>query len=76
MTTIKPELLDELLAGVSSAEELTGDAGLFKQLKKVLMERALDAELTQHLGYEKGDTAGRGSGNNRNGHSRKGADRG
>ena len=35
------------------------------------MERALGAELTHHLGYEKGDPAGRGSGNNRNGHSAK-----
>ena len=71
MTTIKPELLDELLSGVSSPEDLTGDSGLFKQLKKALMERALGAELTHHLGYEKGDPSGRGSGNNRNGHSSK-----
>ena len=71
MTTIKPEVLDELLAGVSSPDELMGDAGLFKQLKKALMERALGAELTHHLGYEKGDPAGRGSGNSRNGHSAK-----
>jgi putative transposase len=71
MTTIKPELLDELLSGVSSPEDLLGDAGLFRQLKKALMERALGAELTHHLGYEKGDPAGRGSGNNRNGHSSK-----
>jgi hypothetical protein len=41
MTTIKPDLLDELLAGVLSPEDLTGEAGLFKQLKKALMERAL-----------------------------------
>lgn len=69
--TIKPEVLDELLAGVSSPEDLMGDAGLFRQLKKALMERALGAELTHHLGYEKGDPAGRGSGNSRNGHSAK-----
>lgn len=71
MTMIKPELLDELLAGVSSPEELTGDAGLFKALKKALMERVLGAELTHHLGYEKGDVAGRGSGNSRNGAFKK-----
>ena len=71
MTTIKPELLDELLAGVSSPEDLTGDGGLFKALKKAMMERVLGAELTHHLGYEKGDVAGRGSGNSRNGHSKK-----
>jgi putative transposase len=41
-------------------------------LKKALLERALGAELTHHLGYEKGDPAGRGSGNSRNGTSGKG----
>jgi putative transposase len=70
-STIKPEILDALLAGVSSPEELMGDAGLFRQLKKALMERALGGELTHHLGYEKHDPAGRGSGNSRNGHSSK-----
>jgi len=68
---IKPELLDELLSGVSSPDDLMGDAGLFRQLKKALMERALGGELTHHLGYEKHDPAGRGSGNSRNGHSSK-----
>src|SRR5665213_1068709 len=67
----KPEILYELLAGMCSPEELMGDAGLFKQLKKALMERVLGAELTHHLGYEKGDPAGQGSGNSRNGHSAK-----
>jgi putative transposase len=70
-STIKPEILDELLAGVSRPEELMGDGGLFRQLKKALMERALGGELTHHLGYEKHDPAGRGSGNSRNGHSSK-----
>lgn len=68
---IKPELLDELLSGLSKPEDLLGDGGLFRQLKKALMERALGGELTHHLGYEKGDAAGRGSGNSRNGHSSK-----
>ena len=67
----KPEVLDELLAGMSTGEDLMGEAGLFKQLKKALMERMLGAELTHHLGYEKGDPAGQGSGNSRNGHSAK-----
>jgi putative transposase len=71
MRTIKPELLDELLSGVTSPDDLMGDEGLFRQLKKALMERALGAELTHHLGYEKGDSGGRGSGNSRNGHSAK-----
>ena len=68
---IKAELLDELLSGLSKPEDLLGDGGLFRQLKKALMERALGGELTHHLGYEKGDQAGRGSGNSRNGHSSK-----
>src|SRR6201997_3877543 len=70
-TTITPELLDQLLANYEKPEDLTGENGLFKQLKKALIERALGAELTEHLGYEKGDPAGRGSGNNRNGTSSK-----
>jgi transposase-like protein len=70
-TAIAPELLDQLLANYSKPEDLTGDDGLFKQLKKALIERALGAELTEHLGYAKGDPAGRGTGNNRNGASSK-----
>jgi hypothetical protein len=64
---IKPEHLDELLSGYEKPEDLLGEDGLFKQLKKALLERALGAELTHHLGYEKGDPAGRGSDNHRNG---------
>jgi putative transposase len=70
-TAIAPELLDQLLVNYSKPEDLLGEEGLFKQLKKALIERALGAELTEHLGYEKGDPAGRGSGNNRNGVSSK-----
>ena len=70
-TTITPELLDQLLANYEKPEDLTGADGLFKQLKKALIERALGAELSDHLGYEKGDPAGRGSGNSRNGASAK-----
>ena len=50
---------------------MTGDDGLFRRLKKALIERALGAELTDHLGYGRGDPAGRGSGNSRNGVSAK-----
>ncbi len=70
-STITPELLDQLLAKSEKPEDLTGENGLFKQLKKALIERALGAELSSHLGYEKGDPAGRGSGNSRNGVSSK-----
>ena len=70
-TTLTPELLDQLLAGYERPEDLTGDDGLFRRLKKALIERALGAELTDHLGYERGDPAGGGSGNSRNGVSAK-----
>ena len=70
-STITPELLDQLLANYTKPEDLTGENGLFKQLKKALIERALGAERTEHLGYEKGDPTGRGSGNSRNGSSAK-----
>ena len=63
MTTLRPELLDELLADYETPEDLLGDDGLFRQLKMALLERALGAELSDHLGYEKGDPAGRRTGN-------------
>src|SRR4051812_48403922 len=69
--TIRDEVIEELLEGYSSPEDLLGEEGLFKELKKRLLERALGAELSEHLGYEKGDPAGRGSGNSRNGYSSK-----
>ena len=68
---IRDEVIEELLRGYSSPDDLLGEEGLFKELKKRLLERALGAELTAHLGYEKGDPAGRGNGNSRNGYSSK-----
>src|SRR4051795_9574874 len=68
---IRDELIEELLQGYSSPQDLLGEDGLFRKLKKALIERALGAELSDHLGYEKGDPAGRGSGNSRNGTSAK-----
>jgi len=62
--------LDELLAG-KTTEEIVGPNGLLKQLTKALVERAMNAEMSHHLGYEKHAAEGRGSGNNRNGTSRK-----
>ncbi|NNF56431.1 MAG: IS256 family transposase [Acidimicrobiales bacterium] len=47
--------------------DLLGPDGLLGQVTKAVLERALDEELTVELGYEKGDPAGRGSGNSRNG---------
>jgi putative transposase len=69
--SIRPELLDELLSGYEKPDDLLGEDGLFKELKKALLERALGAELSVHLGYEKGNPAGRGTGNSRNGYSEK-----
>ncbi len=68
---IKDELLDQLMEGLDKPEDLLGDEGLLKELKKGLIEKALGAELTHHLGYERNDPAGRGSGNSRNGKSKK-----
>src|SRR5215467_11797712 len=65
------ELIDKLLEGYQKPEDLIGENGLLKQLTKALVERALKAELTHHLGYEKNQAEGRGSGNSRNGKSRK-----
>lgn len=62
--------LDELLAG-KTTEEIVGPEGLLKQLTKALIERAMNAEMKHHLGYEKHSPEGRETGNNRNGKSRK-----
>lgn len=62
------EVLDGLMAQVESeGAELLGPDGLLSQVTKAVLERALDEELTGHLGYGKHDPLGRGSGNSRNG---------
>jgi putative transposase len=68
---IKKEVLDELIKGYEKPEDLIGETGLLKQLTKALIERAMNAELTHHLGYEKHDPAGYHSGNSRNGKTPK-----
>ncbi len=68
---ITPEILKELMKGYEKPEDLMGKDGLLKQLTKALVESALGAELTNHLGYEKGDRAGKQSSNVRNGGSKK-----
>ena len=65
------KLIDAMLADYKSPEDIIGENGLLKQLTKALLERALSAELTQHVGYEKHDPAGNNSGNSRNGSSTK-----
>src|SRR3954449_9935917 len=62
------ELAEQLLAQAKEqGVELVGPNGLLNQLTKNVLETALDAEMTEHLGYDKHDSAGRGSGNSRNG---------
>ena len=68
---IDTKLVDELLKDYKSPEQIIGENGLLKQLTKALLERALQAEMTSHLGYEKHNPAGHNSGNSRNGATRK-----
>jgi len=65
------ELLDELLAGARTEEEITGPGGLLSQLTRRLVERALEVELTDHLGYEPHQEPPGGAGNTRNGSTPK-----
>lgn len=66
-TQLLDAFIDELLQDGKSAEELLGQNGLLKQMTGRLLERMLEGELTDHLGYEKHDVAGHHSGNSRNG---------
>src|SRR5437868_11463166 len=68
---IDKKLIDQLLIDYKQPEDIIGKNGLLKQLTKAILERALAAEMTEHLGYEKHDPAGRHRGNTRNGNSRK-----
>jgi putative transposase len=69
--TIEKELLDQLLPKYEKPEDLLGENGLLKQLTKALMERALEAEMATHLGYEKHGAGEKKNDNRRNGKSRK-----
>lgn len=61
-------LAEQLLAEAKASNvELIGPGGLLNQLTKRVLETALEAEMTEHLGYDKHDPAGRGTGNSRNG---------
>jgi len=69
---IRDEVLDELLKDYKGPEDLTGEKGIFMELKKRLLERILNAELTDHLGYEKNAPKPEAGGENaRNGYTRK-----
>ena len=74
MTTpkvIPNDLIDGLLANYKKPEDLIGENGLLKQLTKALVERALQAELADHLGHDKHEPVTNSTGNARNGKSRK-----
>ena len=64
-------LLDSLLADYQKPEDLIGENGLLKQLTKLLVEKALVAEMAAHLGHSKHEPVRNPAGNTRNGKSRK-----
>ena len=67
----KQKLIDELLKDYDGPESFWGESGIFAQLKKKIVERSLDAEMDEHLGYSKHDPKGNNSGNSRNGRGKK-----
>jgi len=69
--TINHDLVDQLLKDYQKPEDILGENGLLKQFTKAVLERAMQAELTEHLGYEKHEPAGKNTGNSRNGASKK-----
>ena len=87
VTAGDPAEVDEQLPGLDAVDEqlinrlasraragglqLAGEGGLLQQLTKRLLESALEGELTDHLGYDRHDVAGRDGGNSRNGHRSK-----
>jgi transposase-like protein len=68
---ITKEVLDELMKNYRGPDDITGTDGLLKQLSKALIERAMQVELTEQLGYEKGDQSKKTTENRRNGSSKK-----
>lgn len=68
---LTPDLLDTLVRDAHANGGSPGVQELLNDMTKAVLERALDAEMAHHLGYEKGDPAGAGSDNSRNGHSTK-----
>ncbi len=68
---IPDELIDALLANYQKPDDLLGKDGILEQLTKRVMERALQAEMTYHLGHEKHGRVANANGNTRNGTSKK-----
>ena len=69
--TVSKEVLDGLLADYKKPEDLIGENGLLKQLTKALVERALQAEMAEHLGHGRHEPVANPAGNTRNGKSVK-----
>lgn len=69
--TIRPELLDELLKDYKTPQDLLGEEGIIKQLTKAMLERCLQTEMEEHLGYPKHGRKGEEQSNVRNGKSTK-----
>ena len=67
---VPKDLIDSLLADYKKPEDLIGENGLLKQLTKLLVERALDAEMSEHLGHDKNAPVTNADGNARNGKSK------
>jgi len=68
---LDPQVVEYLLNKMKSPQDIFGDDGVLKQLKKALTERILEGELTTELGYDKHAMDGNNSGNSRNGHTKK-----
>ena len=68
---VDPQIVEYFLDKVKTSDDIFGDSGVMKALKKALTERILEGELTTELGYEKHACAGKNTGNSRNGYSSK-----
>lgn len=68
---ISKEVLDELMKNYRGPDDITGPDGLLKELTKALVERAMQAEMTDHLGYEKSEPGKKATDNRRNGSTKK-----
>jgi transposase-like protein len=68
---IPKEVLDELMKNYKGPDDIIGPNGLLKELTKALVERAMQAEMTDHLGFEKNDPGKKATDNRRNGSTKK-----
>ena len=71
MKPLPSDLIDALLADYKKPEDLIGENGLLKQLTKGLLERAMQAEITDYLGYARNAPSGNNTANSRNGTCKK-----